>query len=122
MKYDKIICWVNAETQQKITKEYLNHEIILVSSFDDFMEKITDNSLNLIGASNFDNFDTSGIVYKVIDFCRSRPNQIFHILQYMDKDKAGLCCGELSREPNIVDHMIHLGYNGTIQTRIDTGL
>jgi len=84
MKYDKIICWVNAETQQKITKEYINHEIILVSSFDDFMEKITDNSLNLIGASNFDNFDTSGIVY--------------------------------------VDHMIHPGYNGTIQTRIDTGL
>jgi len=117
----KIVCWVNSETQKIITEEFTDQEIIFVNSFDDFMKKITDDSLNLIGASNFNNFDTSDIVYRIIDFCRSRPNQMFHILQYMDKDKAGLCCGVLSRESNIIDHMIFHGYNGTIQARIDAG-
>jgi len=122
MNMKKIVCWVDDEMQIKVSSEFTNSEIILVQSFADFTKKVTDDSLNLISASKFDDFDTSGFIYKVADFFRSRPNQEFHIFQYMEKDDAGLSCGLLSRNKNVIDHMIFGGYNGTIQARLDAGL
>jgi hypothetical protein len=119
---DKIVCWVDAEMQERVTKEYLNREIILVKSLSDFKKNVTDNSLNLISASNFDDFDTSGFIYDVAEFFRSKPDQTFHVFLITEKDNSGLSSGELAKEPNVVPHLIIGRYNGKIQAMIDTGL
>ena len=71
----RIVCWVDDEMQKKVSNEFTNSEIILVQSFIDFTKNVTDDSLNLISASNFDDFDISGFIYKVAEFFRSKPNQ-----------------------------------------------
>jgi hypothetical protein len=107
--------------QKKVSSEYTNSEIILVQTFSDFMKNVTDDSLNIISASNFDDFDTSGFVYKVHDFFCFKSNHKFHIFHYMEKDKSGLSCGLLSSE-NVIIHMVFRDYKGTIQARIDAEL
>jgi hypothetical protein len=122
MEFDKLICWVDAEMQEKITKEFFNSEIILVQTFSDFAKSITNYSLNLISASNFNDFDSSGLIYEVIDFFRTKTNLKFHVFLFTEKDDSGLSSGELAKEPNVISHLIFSGYNGTIQARIDAGL
>jgi len=122
MKYKRILCWVDAEMQEKITKEFSNSEIIFVKSLFDFTSNITNDSLNLISASNFNDFDSSGLIYKVIEFFRTKPNLKFHIFLFTEKDDSGLSSGELAKETNVISHLIFRDYNGTIQARIDSGL
>ena len=118
----QIVAWVDAEMQERISREFVNSEIILVRSFSDFIKNVTDDSVNIISASNFNDFDTSGFIYEVAEFFKLKSNQKFHIFQYMEKDNSPLSCGVLSREKNVVDHMIFGDYCGTLQARIDAGL
>ena len=119
---DKIVVWVDDEMQKIISDEFRNSEIILVRSLFDFTKNVDDDSLNKISASNFDDFDTSGFIYEVRDFFRSKENYRFHIFMNMEKDNAGLSTGVLRQEKNANVYMIFRDYTGTLKARIDAGI
>ena len=116
---EKIVAWVDDEMQKIISDEFRNSEIILVRSLLDFSKNVDDDSLNIISASNFNDFDTSGFIYEVVEYIRSKQNQKFHVFLFCGKGDSGLSSGILAREQNVVGHLIYGKWVGTIQERID---
>jgi hypothetical protein len=96
---------------KKTSNEYSESSITISESFEDFKNSVTKMSINFVSASFFGDLDTSGFVYEAIDFVRSRPDTTIHVFRFMEKDEAGLGCGLLSREKNVVHRMIYRGYN-----------
>ena len=72
---EKIVAWVDDEMQKIISDEFRNSEIILVRSLLDFSNSVSEDSLNIISASNFNDFDTSGLIYEVRDFSDQNKTQ-----------------------------------------------
>ncbi|GHU03022.1 hypothetical protein FACS1894147_06250 [Spirochaetia bacterium] len=119
MNYKRLLCWVDADMKERIRQEYKDIQTYFASGFDDFCLNLRSDDQIIISASRFDDLDTSGFVYKVADFIKTIPEQMFHIFGY-DKDyTSGLSVGVLSREKNVISHQIFPNYRHTIQYHID---
>ncbi|MDR3046075.1 MAG: hypothetical protein LBU51_00475 [Bacteroidales bacterium] len=115
----KLLCWVDADMNKRIQEEYKDTNICFVANFEDFCKNMDNDSQIIISSSNFNDFDTSGFVYKVADFIRTLPNQLFHIFSYDEDLGSALSIGVLCREKNVINHQIFPGYKYTIQYHID---
>jgi len=95
----KIIAWADSKgIREKISSEF--EEVTFVSSFEEFKEKVSTDTLNIMDTSMMDDISTSDLVTNIEKFVAYKPEVMFHIFYCMEDDRpsSGLCVGHIMYE------------------------